>query len=124
MPEQFRNSALEYELRLYTGRVARAVVYLVYAEPLRESAPGVKKVGVHDSQGYCWLPVVRERFVKGCEGPILSAIQRFGKQGRTQKSTASQKDSAHVAKAKPTAEDKWKDSRNLFVSIDEASNHV
>lgn len=124
MPEQFRNSALEYELRLYTGRVARAVVYLVYAEPLRESAPGVKKVGVHDSQGYCWLPVVRERCVKGCEGPILSAIQRFGKQGRTQKSTASQKDSAHVAKMKPTAEDKWKDSRNLFISIDEASNHV
>ncbi len=124
VPEQFRNSALEYELRLYTGRVARAVVYLVYAEPLRESAPGVKKVGVHDSQGYCWLPVVRERCVKGCEGPILSAIQRFGKQGRTQKSTASQKDSAHVAKVKPTAEDKWKDSRNLFISIDEASNHV
>ena len=25
---------------------------------------------------------------------------------------------------KPTAEDKWKDSRNLFISIDEASNHV
>ena len=34
------------------------------------------------------------------------------------------KDSAHVAKVKPTAEDKWKDSRNLFISIDEASNHV
>lgn len=124
VPEQFRNSALEYELKLYNGRVARAVVYLVYAEPLRESAPGVKKLGVHDGQGYCWLPVVRERCVKGCEGPILSAIQRFGKQGRTQKSAASQKDSAQASKAKPTAEDKWKDSRNLFISIDEASNHV
>ena len=99
-------------------------MYLVYAEPLRESAPGVKRRGVHDSQGYCWLPVVRERCVKGCEGPILSAIQRFGKQGRTQKSTASQKIQRTSAKVKPTAEDKWKDSRNLFISIDEASNHV
>ena len=68
------------------------------------------------------MPVMREKCVKGCDGPILSAIQRFGKQGRTQKSAASQKDAK--PDAKPTAENEWKDSRNLFISIDEASNHV
>ena len=88
VPEQFRNSALEYELRLYTGRVARAVVYLVYAEPLRESAPGVKKVGVHDSQGYCWLPVVRDRCVKACEGPIRSARSNAEEHGVSKRFSA------------------------------------
>ena len=120
VPRQFQESALEYELKLYNGKLARAVVYLVYAEPLKaDVAPG-KKSGVSDGYGYTWLPVSRDRCVKGCDGPILSAIQRFGKQGRTQKSAAA----AQAAPVKPAADDKWKDSRNLFISIDEASNHV
>lgn len=129
VPEEFRNSALEYELRMYNGETARAVVYLVYAEPTRgtSEARGAgardgKTKGVSDGRGFSWLPVMREKCVKGCDGPILSAIQRFGKQGRTQKSAASQKDAK--PDAKPTAENEWKDSRNLFISIDEASNHV
>lgn len=120
VPVQFRDSALEYELKLYNGVVARAVVYLVYSEPQRERDANGKK-GLSDGRGYTWVPVMRQTCAKGCEGPILSAIQRFGKQGRTQKSAA-QQDSAPVAK--PQAEDKWKDTRNLFISIDEASNHV
>ena len=122
VPRQFQESALEYELKLYNGELARAVVYLVYAEPLKaDVAPG-KKSGVSDGHGYTWLPVSRDRCIKGCDGPILSAIQRFGKQGRTQKSAAAT--AAQTAPANPAADDKWKDSRNLFISIDEASNHV
>ena len=70
VPEQFRNSALEYELRLYTGRVARAVVYLVYAEPLRESAPGVKRWA-------CTTAKVTVGFLSCAKGALKGARDRF-----------------------------------------------
>ena len=73
-----------------------------------------------DKNGNTWLPVTRSRCAKGCQGPILSAIQRFGKQGRTQKGAPG----ASVTDATTNDRDKWKDARNLFISIDEASNHV
>jgi len=121
VPPQFHESALEYDLKLYNGTVARAVVYLVYAEPLRADVTPGKKNGVSDGRGFTWLPVMRDRCNKKCDGPILSAIQRFGKQGRTQKSAAAALQSTPV---KSSSDEKWKDSRNLFISIDEASNHV
>ena len=136
VPHDMRDSALEYELKLYNGSTVRALIYLVYAEPLTRpgiasdakaadastakplrAAPGG---GVADAEGHTWLPVTRARCAKGCTGPILSAIQRFGKQGRTQKGAAPAQDAGPAA----AAGDKWKDARNLFISIDEASNHV
>ena len=132
VPENVRDSALEYELRLYNGTSVRALIYLVYAEPLsRGSASSGSKsskgftangsAALTDKNGNTWLPVTRSRCAKGCQGPILSAIQRFGKQGRTQKGApgASAPDAATA-----NDRDKWKDARNLFISIDEASNHV
>ena len=132
VPENVRDSALEYELRLYNGTSVRALIYLVYAEPLsRGSASSGGKASkgftangsaaLTDKNGNTWLPVTRSRCAKGCQGPILSAIQRFGKQGRTQKGApgASAPDAATA-----NDRDKWKDARNLFISIDEASNHV
>ena len=105
----------------------RDSIYLVYAEPLTGAkAPGqTPALGLNgapltdDGGDNAWLPVTRARCAKGCAGPILSAIQRFGKQGRTQKGGAGKEP------AKPdSGQDKWKDARNLFISIDEASNHV
>lgn len=132
VPENVRDSALEYELRLYNGTSVRALIYLVYAEPLSrgsassgsKSSKGLTANGsaaLTDKNGNTWLPVTRSRCAKGCQGPILSAIQRFGKQGRTQKGApgASAPDAATA-----NDRDKWKDARNLFISIDEASNHV
>ena len=135
-----RDSALEYELKLYNGASVRALIYLVYAEPLgktggRSTSAKSGTMGfnasngkVVDREGYAWLPVTRGRCAKECTGPILSAIQRFGKQGRTQKGAAAadadKKRGAAPGAAAPGGEDKWKDARNLFVSIDEASNHV
>ena len=126
VPVELRDSALEYELKLYNGSTVRALIYLVYAEPL-SSVPGggsrAKPVAANGADhligaGHTWLPVTRARCAKGCTGPILSAIQRFGKQGRTQKGAAGKEE------AKPDSGEKWKDARNLFISIDEASNHV
>ena len=127
VPHEMRDSALEYELKLYNGASVRALIYLVYAEPLRttKSATMTPALGLNgapltdDGGDNEWLPVTRARCAKGCVGPILSAIQRFGKQGRTQKGGAGKEP------AKPdSGQDKWKDARNLFISIDEASNHV
>ena len=126
VPHEMRDSALEYELKLYNGASVRALIYLVYAEPLRTKSSGLNPaLGLNgapltdDGGDNEWLPVTRARCAKGCSGPILSAIQRFGKQGRTQKGGAGKEP------AKPdSGQDKWKDARNLFISIDEASNHV
>ena len=60
VPEQFRNSALEYELRLYTGRVAR---WCTWCTPSRESRHPAEKVGVHDSP--VLLASCRARKVQG-----------------------------------------------------------
>lgn len=125
VPKEMRDSALEYELKLYNGSSVRALIYLVYAEPLSNLTGQRPAIGLNgraltdDATGNSWLPVTRQRCAKGCAGPILSAIQRFGKQGRTQKGGAGKEP------AKPVeGGDKWKDARNLFISIDEASNHV
>ena len=152
VPEDMQDSALEYELKLYNGASVRAVIYLVYSEPLG-TAPGKSGLstggnapigmvgktktkagaggsgpagGVTDAAGMTWLPVTRGRCAKGCSGPILSAIQRFGKQGRTQKGAAAKDGDSGAAANKPGSDggDQWKDARNLFISIDEASNHV
>ena len=127
IPRDLANSALEYELRLTNGTRARCVIYLVYAEPMGETGKETLKrptseLIVH-GEGKMWLPVTRERCNKSCEGPILSAIQRFGKQGRTQPNSSS---ATTTTTTQQDLGDKsnWKNSKNLFISIDEASNHV
>ena len=127
IPKDLANSALEYELRLTNGTRARCVIYLVYAEPMGETGKETLKrptseLIVH-GEGKMWLPVTRERCNKSCEGPILSAIQRFGKQGRTQPNSSS---ATTTTTTQQDLGDKsnWKNSKNLFISIDEASNHV
>lgn len=130
IPRDLANSALEYELRLSNGTRARCVIYLVYAEPMGETGKETLKrptseLIVH-GEGKMWLPVTRERCNKSCEGPILSAIQRFGKQGRTQPNAATEEKKATIQTTQQDLGDKsnWKNSKNLFISIDEASNHV
>jgi hypothetical protein len=124
IPRDLANSALEYELRLTNGTRARCVIYLVYAEPMGETGKETLKrptseLIVH-GEGKMWLPVTRERCNKSCEGPILSAIQRFGKQGRTQPNSSS----ATTTQQDLGDKSNWKNSKNLFIAIDEASNHV
>jgi hypothetical protein len=126
VPISLANSALEYELRLTNGTRARCVIYIVYAEPMGETGKETLAKPTNDyivyGEGKMWLPVTRERCNKSCEGPILSAIQRFGKQGRTQSDDKSGTVKAPEINADGKAN--WKNSRNLFISIDEASNHV
>ena len=108
---------LEYELLLRTGQKVWCVIYLVYAEPL---APGAAEAAGAPGQGYVWAPVTRAHCTKGCSGPILSAIQRFGKQGKVQ----GDGDRAAASTDAADGGERWKDTRHLFISIDEASNHV
>ena len=124
VPKGMKDSALEYELKLYNGATVRALIYLVYADPLQQpgasgaaSSAGVKgktamagfgpngSGAIADRKGFSWLPVTRARCSKDCEGPILCAIQRLGKQGRTQN------DGARAAEAEAAAAEAPVDGR-------------
>ena len=67
VPHEMRDSALEYELKLYNGANVRALIYLVYAEPLTGAkAPGqTPALGLNgapltdDGGDNAWLPVTR-----------------------------------------------------------------
>ena len=102
------------------------MIYLVYAEPMGETGKETLKrptseLVVH-GEGNMWLPVTRERCNKSCEGPILSASKGSGNKGGARQP-------GERREKKPTTQQEgdksnWKNSKNLFISIDEASNHV
>ena len=85
-------------------------VHLVYEHPLSttESEAGEKE--------HTWRMVTRRMCKKGCKGRILRAIQRFGKLGkRCSESWNTIYERDHASS---------KNSRFLFISIDEACTHV
>jgi hypothetical protein len=64
-------------VRLNNGERVRVVVYVVSDDPKAVVVPGAPI-----EQRYQWNSVTRAHCKKGCSGPILRAIQRFGRQGR------------------------------------------
>ena len=136
-------STLVYDVHLTNARRYHIVLHLVHAEPDAEpTGPG-------GETRYHWRPILRQHCGKGCQGPILRAIQRFGKLGRRSgpsggnvlKTEAAQKrdrgqggDSslpptlegrgAPGANLGPDGTGEWKTHSNLFVAIDEACTHV
>ena len=68
-------SMLSYELTLNNKSKVLLNVYVVYSVPTEEVAEDGKPV-------YTWKLVKRGYCKRGCKGPILKAIQRFGKLGR------------------------------------------
>ena len=68
---------MAYSVRLNNGERVRVVVYVVSDDPKAVVVPGAPI-----EQRYQWNSVTRSQCKKGCSGPILRAIQRFGRQGR------------------------------------------
>ena len=72
-----QESGVAYSVRLNNGERVRVVVYVVSDDPKAVVVPGAPI-----EQRYQWNSVTRAHCKKGCSGPILRAIQRFGRQGR------------------------------------------
>ena len=68
---------MAYSVRLTNGERIRVVVYVVCDSPKAVVVPGAPI-----EQRFQWNSVTRCMCKKGCSGPILRAIQRFGRQGR------------------------------------------
>lgn len=66
-----------YSVTLTNGERLRVVVYVVCNEPKQVVLPGAAI-----EERYQWNTITRSNCCKGCTGPILRAIQRFGRQGR------------------------------------------
>eukprot|EP00897_Mesotaenium_endlicherianum_P007510 jgi/Mesen1/6788/ME000035S06168 len=104
--KRFQECCLRYNIRVAGNTRLRVYVFLVFANPYGSAL---------NHQGgieYFWLPVVRSQCQKGCSGPILRGLQRFGRMPK------------RIAIAKEETNESWKEPRKLYVAIDEASNHV
>ena len=77
-----QESGVAYSVRLNNGERVRVVVYVVSDDPKAVVVPGAPI-----EQRYQWNSITRSQCKKGCSGPILRAIQRFGRQGRCTKSS-------------------------------------
>lgn len=72
-----QESGVGYAVTLTNGERLKVLVYVVCDEPKVVVVPGAPI-----EERYQWTTVTRSRCCKGCTGPILRAIQRFGRQGR------------------------------------------
>ncbi|KAL0026118.1 hypothetical protein WJX79_001129 [Trebouxia sp. C0005] len=110
-----------YEVQLENGVTVMVVLYLVYAVPSNQccqtdvSPQQRSQAAMHD--GYQWNLVTRSECSKGCQGPLLHTVRRYGSLGCrfTGPSTQVQTDSCFVKK---------KQNRYMYCAIDEAGSHV
>ncbi|DBA65515.1 TPA: hypothetical protein ACH3X2_003172 [Trebouxia sp. C0005] len=110
-----------YEVQLENGVTVMVVLYLVYAVPSNQccqtdvSPQQRSQAAMHD--GYQWKLVTRSECSKGCQGPLLHTVRRYGSLGCrfTGPSTQVQTDSCFVKK---------KQNRYMYCAIDEAGSHV
>jgi len=114
--EETAESSLRYELTLNNGSKILLNVYVVYSVPDEATKDG-------DEDCYTWKLVKRGYCKRGCKGPILRAIQRFGKLGRRCSEIWSSTNYRSVKQLHDQAANS-KDHRFLFISIDEACTHV
>ena len=113
LPEGIADSSLSYELTLRNHSKILLNVYVVYSKPeIFKKNPGEKTE-------YSWKLVSRKYCKRGCKGPILRAIQRFGKLGKRCSEIYT-----HYNKEESCKQESSKDHRFLFISIDEACTHV
>jgi len=113
------SSGIKYQITLTNDEVITMVTYLVYDPyPIDQTCPSGTKEGLHD-----WVLVTRDECKKGCEGSVLRAIQRFGKLGKRTGSNSSTPRTPHSSGLE-RSNSSMKDSRFMYLSLDEAVTHV
>ncbi|KAL3690291.1 hypothetical protein R1sor_016600 [Riccia sorocarpa] len=108
--EVLRESCLKFNVGFMNKKRMHLYVYLVYA-----SAHRISQIGNHSlssPHAYHWIPVTRGKCRKGCKGPVIRGLQRFGRMPRRKAEGSSSSD-----------EDSWKQPHHLYIAIDEASGH-
>ena len=130
---ELAESSVRYELTLQNFSKILLNVYIVYSVPVysEKTADGKDE--------FKWKLVKRKYCKRGCKGPILRSIQRFGKLGRRcseiwsstnfqqvhQEQTAMQSPQGYGgAKKEDAKKGPSKNHKSLFISIDEACTHV
>ena len=103
--EQLRESCLKFHVRFVNNTRIQLYIYVVYSSPYGTTRPDKHTVLYH------WMPVTRSKCRKGCTGPVIRGLQRFGRMPRR-------------GAAAVDGEDTWKEPRHLYIAIDEASTHV
>lgn len=68
---------MAYTVSLSNGKKVMVVLYAVFNDAHLVHVPGALV-----ERRYLWDIITRSQCSKGCSGPILRAIQRFGRQGR------------------------------------------
>lgn len=101
------DSCLKYKVQFKGGYHLKCYLFLVYA-----TCHGTTWNKQGEAQ-YHWVPVTRNQCQKGCSGPLLRGLQRFGKLPR--RNSWSLGDGGVDAS---------KDPKKLYIAVDEASNHM
>ena len=101
-----RDSCLKYRVALDYGEPLTAYIFLIFARPWIRRDP---KAIAPDT--YSWHLVTRRDCTRGCTGPLLKGLQRFGKSPRR---------GGYAGGAEP----QLKDPRKLYIAIDEANSHI
>ncbi|KAK9845461.1 hypothetical protein WJX81_006977 [Elliptochloris bilobata] len=114
MTEEQAESGVTYQIRLDNGARVRVNMFIVHDEP-REVALPPKQPGGTPSKRFQWTAVARSQCKKGCQGPVLRSIQRYGRLGRR---------SGNVPEEALESRDKIKEAKYIYLSIDEAGTHV
>ena len=75
-PTPAEEASVTYQVRLGNGYRIRVVVFVVHEEPVGAVA------AAGGATHFTWRAVARSECRKGCSGPVLRSIQRFGRLGR------------------------------------------
>jgi hypothetical protein len=120
--ESGADPAVTYSLTLANGEKLTLRCYLVLEDARAVAADGSGADAGAAARAYKWRLVDRCACAKGCSGPVLRAIQRFGKLGRRCAAAASP--GPRSPSPDRAAAAAMKDTRFMYLSFDEATTHV
>jgi len=130
--DDVRDSAISFQIQLQNDLRVQFHAFFCYDGAQEVSGPPSPIPHIRNTalfpppqHGYQWGMVERSACCKGCSGPVLRAIQRFGRLGKRTGAAAAQSSAAvATAAASGTGNGSMKDPRFMYVSFDEAGTHV
>lgn len=128
--DDVQDSAISFEVQLMNDYRVQFHAFLCYDGPVRITGPPSPMphhagVSQHIPQvGYQWGLVERHACSKGCQGPVLRAIQRFGKLSKRPNKRTEDDGRDSIDPIFDKTSRNMKDPRFMYISFDEAGTHV